>query len=70
MLLSALRSSGSLSPVGLLIKNAIILIEEIDMQIESDNESYTAILDFSISRMRPAMMAASTTIAGMATLLM
>ncbi len=60
---------GSLSLVGLLIKNAIVLIEEIDMQIESGKESYTAILDSSVSRMRPVMMAASTTILGMAPLL-
>lgn len=60
---------GSLSLVGLLIKNAIVLIEEIDMQIESGKESYSAILDSSVSRMRPVMMAASTTILGMAPLL-
>ena len=60
---------GSLSLVGLLIKNAIVLIEEIDMQIESGKESYTAILDSAVSRMRPVMMAASTTILGMAPLL-
>ncbi len=60
---------GSLSLVGLLIKNAIVLIEEIDMQIESGKESYTAILDSAVSRLRPVMMAASTTILGMAPLL-
>lgn len=60
---------GSLSLVGLLIKNAIVLLEEIDMQIESGKESYTAILDSAVSRMRPVMMAASTTILGMAPLL-
>jgi len=60
---------GSLSLVGLLIKNAIVLIEEIDVQIESGKESYTAILDSAVSRMRPVMMAASTTILGMAPLL-
>jgi len=60
---------GALSLVGLLIKNAIVLIEEIDMQIGDGKESYTAILDSSVSRMRPVMMAASTTILGMAPLL-
>ena len=60
---------GALSLVGLLIKNAIVLIEEIDMQIETGKERYTAILDSSVSRMRPVMMAASTTILGMAPLL-
>jgi len=60
---------GALSLVGLLIKNAIVLIEEIDMQIAGGKESYSAILDSSVSRMRPVMMAASTTILGMAPLL-
>jgi multidrug efflux pump subunit AcrB len=60
---------GALSLVGLLIKNAIVLIEEIDVQIASGKESYTAILDSAVSRMRPVMMAASTTILGMAPLL-
>lgn len=60
---------GALSLVGLLIKNAIVLIEEIDMQIGDGKQPYTAILDSSVSRMRPVMMAASTTILGMAPLL-
>ncbi|MFV2004216.1 MAG: efflux RND transporter permease subunit, partial [Gammaproteobacteria bacterium] len=60
---------GALSLVGLLIKNAIVLIEEIDMNIASGQESYNAILDSSVSRMRPVMMAASTTILGLAPLL-
>jgi multidrug efflux pump subunit AcrB len=60
---------GALNLVGLLIKNAIVLIEEIDVQIASGKESYTAILDSAVSRMRPVMMAASTTILGMAPLL-
>ena len=60
---------GALSLVGLLIKNAIVLIDEIDMQIESGKEQFNAILDSAVSRMRPVMMAASTTILGMAPLL-
>ncbi len=60
---------GALSLVGLLIKNAIVLIEEIDQQIESGKESFKAILDSAVSRMRPVMMAAATTILGMLPLL-
>ncbi|NOQ90438.1 MAG: AcrB/AcrD/AcrF family protein [Gammaproteobacteria bacterium] len=60
---------GSLSLVGLLIKNAIVLIDEIDTNIAAGKESYNAILDSAVSRMRPVMMAASTTILGMAPLL-
>ncbi|MEH6651027.1 MAG: efflux RND transporter permease subunit [Motiliproteus sp.] len=60
---------GALSLVGLLIKNAIVLIEEIDLQIEQGNPPYNAIIDASVSRMRPVMMAATTTILGMIPLL-
>ena len=60
---------GALSLVGLLIKNAIVLIEEIDQQIEGGKERYTAILDSAVSRMRPVVLAASTTILGLIPLL-
>jgi len=46
-----------------------VLIEEIDVQSESGKEPYQAILDSAVSRMRPVLMAASTTILGMIPLL-
>lgn len=60
---------GALSLIGLLIKNAIVLIEEIDQQIEEGKEPYTAILDSSVSRVRPVILAAGTTILGLIPLL-
>ena len=60
---------GALSLVGLLIKNAIVLIEEIDQQIDEGKEGYTAILDSAVSRLRPVVLAAATTILGMIPLL-
>jgi multidrug efflux pump subunit AcrB len=60
---------GALSLVGLLIKNAIVLIEEIDQQIEEGKDRYEAILDSAVSRMRPVMLAAATTILGLIPLL-
>ena len=60
---------GALSLTGLLIKNAIVLIEEIDVQSATGKEPYKAILDSAVSRMRPVLMAASTTILGMIPLL-
>jgi len=60
---------GALSLVGLLIKNAIVLIEEIDQQIESGKAGYDAIVDSSVSRLRPVVLAATTTILGMIPLL-
>ncbi|MEE4191303.1 MAG: efflux RND transporter permease subunit, partial [Halieaceae bacterium] len=60
---------GALSLVGLLIKNAIVLIEEIDQQIEEGTPRFDALLDASVSRMRPVVLAAATTILGLIPLL-
>ena len=60
---------GFLSLFGMLIKNAIVLIEEIDLQIKDDIEVNHAIIEATLSRVRPVMLAAITTILGMAPLL-
>lgn len=60
---------GGLSLVGLLIKNAIVLIDEIDQQINDGTPRFDAILDAAVSRMRPVMLAAGTTILGLIPLL-
>ncbi|MBT8478176.1 MAG: efflux RND transporter permease subunit, partial [Gemmatimonadetes bacterium] len=60
---------GFLSLAGMLIKNAIVLVEEINRQIETGKNRFLAVLDSGVSRMRPVMMAAATTILGMIPLL-
>ncbi len=60
---------GFLSLSGMLIKNAIVLIDEIDLQIGTGKDRYISILDASLSRLRPVSMAAFTTILGMVPLL-
>ena len=60
---------GFLSLFGMLIKNAIVLIEEIDLQIEEGLSIRKAIIDATLSRLRPVSLAAITTILGMAPLL-
>ena len=60
---------GFLSLTGMLIKNSIVLIEEIDGQIESGKERFAAVVDSGVARMRPVSMAAATTILGMLPLL-
>ncbi|MCU7932989.1 MAG: efflux RND transporter permease subunit [Candidatus Thiodiazotropha sp. (ex Codakia rugifera)] len=60
---------GALSLIGLLIKNAIVLIDEIDQQRVEGKETYTAILDSTVSRLRPVVLAAATTILGLIPLL-
>jgi multidrug efflux pump subunit AcrB len=56
---------GFLSLSGMLIKNAIVLVDEIDLQVKLGNPTYKAILDSGVSRLRPVAMAAATTILGM-----
>jgi len=60
---------GFLSLSGMLIKNAIVLIDEINSQSASGKDTFTAIVDSGASRLRPVAMAAITTILGMTPLL-
>ena len=60
---------GALGLIGMMIKNGVVLIEEIGLQIESGKDRYQAIIDSSASRLRPVMMASLTTILGMLPLL-
>ncbi|MFA0372752.1 efflux RND transporter permease subunit, partial [Vibrio sp. 10N.222.54.F6] len=56
---------GTMSLTGMLIKNAIVLVEEIKLQIHEGKEDYQAVIDASVSRVRPVSMAAVTTVLGM-----
>lgn len=56
---------GFLSLMGMLIKNAIVLIDEINLQRSEGKVLLPAILDAATSRLRPVSMAASTTALGM-----
>jgi multidrug efflux pump subunit AcrB len=60
---------GMLSLSGMLIKNAIVLVDEIDMRIAAGTERSLAIRDGAVSRLRPVVLAALTTVLGMAPLL-
>lgn len=60
---------GLLSLSGMLIKNAIVLVNEIDRQITQQVPRMTAIIEASASRLRPVTMAAGTTVVGMVPLL-
>jgi len=60
---------GFLSLVGMLIKGAIVLIDQINIELNSGKDPYTAVVDSAVSRMRPVCMAAITTVLGMIPLL-
>jgi multidrug efflux pump subunit AcrB len=61
---------GFLSLIGMLIKNAIVLIDEINLQWGEGKTLHDAIVDSGISRLRPVLMAASTTALGLVPLLL
>ncbi|MCF6288114.1 MAG: efflux RND transporter permease subunit [Proteobacteria bacterium] len=55
---------GILSLSGLLIKNAIVLVDQMDFEIESGNARFDAVVEAATSRVRPVMMGTLTTVLG------
>ena len=60
---------GTLGLIGMLIKNGIVLMDEITLQLKSGSEPISALIYSAQSRLRPVMMASLTTILGMIPLL-
>lgn len=56
---------GLLSLSGMILKNGIVLLDQINIELESGKDPYQAVFDSAISRVRPVSMAALTTILGM-----
>lgn len=56
---------GFISLSGMLLKNAIVLVDELNVQLESGKDAYDAVIDSAASRLLPVAMAASTTAFGM-----
>ncbi|MGV0036016.1 MAG: efflux RND transporter permease subunit, partial [Candidatus Azotimanducaceae bacterium WSBS_2022_MAG_OTU7] len=55
---------GLLSLSGLLIKNGIVLVDQIDLEIADGTPRYDAVIEAAASRVRPVMMGALTTVLG------
>lgn len=60
---------GILGLIGMMIKNGVVLMDEINLEISEGKEPVQALLDSSASRFRPVVMASLTTILGMIPLL-
>lgn len=57
---------GILGLIGMMVKNAIVLVDEINrLQTEEKLHPYTAVVEATVSRVRPVLMASLTTIVGM-----
>lgn len=51
--------------VMMILKNGIVLLDQINSELATGKEPYLAVVDSAISRVRPVSMAALTTILGM-----
>jgi multidrug efflux pump subunit AcrB len=60
---------GFLSLAGMLIKNEIVLLDQINLEIAAGKDTYAAVIDSAVSRVRPVCLAAFTTVFGMIPLL-
>ena len=60
---------GALGLIGMVVKNGIVLMDEIDLQLSEGKAPLEALILSSQSRLRPVMMASLTTILGMIPLL-
>lgn len=56
---------GMLSLSGMLLKNGIVLLDQINLEINEGKEPFEAVFESTVSRVRPVCMAAITTILGM-----
>ena len=61
---------GFLSLSGMLIKNAVVLLDQIKLELNDGKNPYDAIVHSAVSRIRPVAMTAATTILGMLPLMM
>lgn len=59
---------GLLSLSGMVIKNGIVLIDQVNVEIAGGKDHFRAMFDAAVSRLRPVFMAALTTILGLAPL--
>ncbi|MFC0047110.1 efflux RND transporter permease subunit [Rheinheimera tilapiae] len=61
---------GFLSLIGMMVKNAIVLVDEADHNIKAGLAPFLAVIQASVSRARPVVLGALTTILGVAPLIL
>jgi multidrug efflux pump subunit AcrB len=60
---------GAMSLIGMMIKNSIVLLDEINLNLANDLNPYDSIVQAAVSRLRPVVLAALTTVLGVLPLL-
>jgi multidrug efflux pump subunit AcrB len=58
-----------MSLAGMMIKNSIVLLDQIGIEREEGKSPYQAVVDAAVSRLRPVMLASATTVLGVIPLL-
>ncbi|MEM7682388.1 MAG: efflux RND transporter permease subunit [Planctomycetota bacterium] len=60
---------GAMSLAGMMIKNAIVLLDEVNLEKARGSNDYQAVVNAALSRLRPVFLAAATTVLGVIPLL-
>jgi len=60
---------GAMSLAGMMIKNAVVLLDQVNENLAQGLGDYDAIVEAAVSRLRPVMLAAATTVLGVIPLL-
>lgn len=60
---------GAMSLSGMMIKNAIVLLDEVNLNLSQGKSQYDSLTDAAVSRLRPVALAAATTVLGVLPLL-
>ncbi len=60
---------GAMSLSGMMIKNAVVLLDQVNLNLAEGMNPYQAVVEAAVSRLRPVVNAAATTVFGMAPLL-
>jgi len=56
---------GLMSLSGMIIKNAIVMVEQVDLEMDRSDDAHQALVEAAVSRVRPVLLAAATTVLGM-----
>jgi multidrug efflux pump subunit AcrB len=60
---------GAMSLAGMMIKNAIVLLDEVNVKLAEGKSPYDSVVEAALSRLRPVFLAATTTVLGVIPLL-
>jgi multidrug efflux pump subunit AcrB len=55
---------GAMSLAGMMIKNSIVLLDQVNIELDAGRSPYEAVIAAGISRVRPVALAAATTVLG------